>query len=54
MDVPDGPGDGVRWELTSIIIFCESFIKIQLVLADLEKILSYGWWWGGGVASVRT
>jgi len=43
MDIPDGPGDGVRWELTSIRSFCESFIKIQLVLAVLEKILSCGW-----------
>ena len=54
MDIPDGPGDGVRWELTSIRSFCESFIKIQLVLADLEMIWSCGgwwwwwWWWGGG------
>ena len=38
IDIPDGPGDGVRWELTSIRSFCESFIKIQLVLADLEMI----------------
>ena len=48
MDISDGPGDGVRWELTSIRSFCESFIKIQLVLAVLEMILSYGWWGGGG------
>ena len=46
MDIPDGPGDGVRWELTSIRSFCESFIKIQLVLAVLEMILSYEF--GGG------
>ena len=38
--VPDDPGDGVRWELTSIRSFCESFIKIQLVLTDLEMIYS--------------
>ena len=49
MDIPDGPGDGVRWELTSIRSFCESFIKIQLVLTDLEMINSCGWWGGGGV-----
>ena len=28
MDIPDGPGDGVRWEGTSIRSVCESFIKI--------------------------
>ena len=51
MDIPDGPGDGVRWELTSIRSFCESFIKIQLVLADLEMIeLQVRW----VVASART
>ena len=56
LDIPDGPADGVRWEGTYIRSFCESFIKIQLVLAGLEKILSYGWGGGGGVvvASVRT
>ena len=48
MDIPNGPGDRARWELTSIQSFCESFIKIQLVLAVLEKILSYGW--GGGLS----
>ena len=49
MDIPDGPGDGVRREGTSI--FCESFIKIQLVLADLEMIeLQVRW----VVASART
>ena len=47
MDIPDGPGDGVRWELTSIRSFCESFINIQLVLADLGMIWSCRWWWGG-------
>ena len=47
MDIPDGPGDGVRWELTSIRSFCESFIKIQLGLADLEVIWSWGWGGGG-------
>ena len=61
MDIPDGPGDGVRWELTSIRSFCESFIKIQLVLADLvfRDDLELGGWGGGGVGglevvSVRT
>jgi len=38
MDIADGPGDGVRSELTSIRSLCESFIKIQPVLADLEMI----------------
>ena len=38
ISIPDGPGDGVRWEGTSTRKFCESFIKIQLVLADLEMI----------------
>ena len=31
--------------------FCESFIKIQLVLAVLEKILSCRWWWLVGLLS---
>ena len=48
MNIPDGPGDGGRWELTFIRSFSESFIKIQLVLADLEMIWSFGWGGGGG------
>ena len=47
MDIPDGPGDDVRWEGTSIRSFCVSFIKIRLVLADLEMIWSCGWLGGG-------
>ena len=52
MYIPDGPGDGVRWELTSIRSFCESFIKIQLVLADLELGggVEGGGWDGGGLS----
>ena len=88
MDIPDEPGDGVRWERSSIRSICESFIKtmskfhlssyilygvwevidlrdgvrcegafiaiesffesfikILLVLAVLERILSFGWCW---------
>ena len=29
MDIPDEPGDGVRWEGTSIRSVCETFIKIR-------------------------
>ena len=48
MDITYGPGDGVRLELTSIKSFCESFIKIQLVMAVLEMIYSwFGMVWYG-------
>ena len=46
MDIPDGPGDGVRWELTSIRSICESFIKsLPGVLEDVEVFDEHG----GGV-----
>ena len=56
MDIPDGPGDSVKWKGTSIRSFCESFMKIQPVLADLELwvesgcgyiMLGCGYMWGG-------
>ena len=42
MDIPDGPGGGVRWEGTSIQSVCENSIKIR---DDLELRL-------GGVVMV--
>ena len=37
-----------KWERTSIKSFSGNSIKIQLVLAVLEKILSCRWWWWWG------
>ena len=40
MDIPDWPGDGVRWEVTSIRSICERFIKIwQQELCHITNVL---------------
>ena len=44
MDVPDQPGDGVIWLVSTLRRFCESFIKIKhdvLVFFDKEEIIGH-------------
>ena len=46
MDIFKGHWDGVRWEVTLIRSFRESFIKIQLDLDVLKIFLELLWWLG--------